>query len=149
MDSTLDSLLNLLVASIPTIILLAFLTVYLDLVLFRPVGKILQKRKEAVEGVRELARRAYDAARQKGAEYESALEAARTALHDECEKFRQQWLEEQAAAIAKARREVERQIGEAKLQISAEMEQAQPALSAVAESLSESVVDTLLERRAA
>jgi F-type H+-transporting ATPase subunit b len=149
MPSTLDSLLNLLIASIPTIVLFAFLTIYLDVVLFRPIGKILQERKESTDGVRELAQRAYDAAKQKTEEYDRALDAARAALHEECEKSRLQWLEEQARAIAGARTEIERQIRDTRTQVSCEMEQAQPALNSVAESLSESVVNALLERRAA
>jgi len=149
MQSTVNNLLELLITSVPTIVLFVFLTVYLNIMLFRPIGKILEERKKATEGVRELAQRAYDAAKQKASEYDRALEAARAAMHAEQDAARQKWLEEQAAAIAKARAEAEEQIRNAKLDIAARLEREQPALQKAAESLSESVVNTLLERRAA
>ena len=149
MQSTVSNLLELLITSVPTIVIFVFLTVYLNLMLFRPIGKILEERKKETEGVRELAQRAYDAAKQKASEYDRALEAARAAMHAELEATRQKWLEEQAAAISKARAEVEVQIRNAKQDIAAQLEREQPALEEAAESLSESVVNTLLERRAA
>jgi F-type H+-transporting ATPase subunit b len=149
MQSTVNNLLDLLITAVPTIIIFVFLTVYLNVMLFRPIGKILEERKKETEGVRELAQRAYDAAKQKASEYDRALEAARAAMHEELEAARQKWLKEQAAAIARARADMEEQIYNAKLDIAAQLEREQPALEKAAESLSKSVINTLLERRAA
>jgi F-type H+-transporting ATPase subunit b len=149
MQSTVNHLVDLLITSVPTIVLFLFLTAYLNIMLFRPIGKILDERRKDTEGVRELAQRVYDATKQKASEYDRALEAARAAMHEEREAARQKWSEEQAAAIAKARAEVNVQIRNAKLDIAAQLERERLALEKVAESLSESVVNVLLQRRAA
>ncbi|MBV8570798.1 MAG: hypothetical protein JO319_09300 [Acidobacteriaceae bacterium] len=149
MQSTVDNLLELLITSVPTIVIFVFLALYLNIMLFRPIGKILADRKKETEGMRELAQRAYDAAKQKASEYDRALEAARAAIRAELEAARRKWLDEQGAAIAKARAEMEEQIRNAKLDIAAQLQREQAALEKAAEYLSESVVNTLLERRAA
>ena len=59
MDSTLKALGDLLVQAVPTIVFFIILTVYLKYVFFKPLAKILEQRREATEGVRELARRAF------------------------------------------------------------------------------------------
>ena len=56
MEATLKDLGNLLVEAIPTIVFFILLTVYLKHVFFKPMAKILEERRKATEGVRDLAR---------------------------------------------------------------------------------------------
>jgi F-type H+-transporting ATPase subunit b len=149
MDETLHALAGLLIKSIPTIIFFILLTFYLKYVFFRPMARMLDERKKATEGVRELARRAFEAADKKTSEFEHALRIARAELHQEHEASRQKWAQEQAQAIAKARAEADRQIQDAKRQISEEVARAEAELDARIDQLSEQMVNSLLRRRAA
>ena len=149
MDETLHALAGLLIKSIPTIVFFVLLTFYLKAVYFRPIARILEQRKEATEGVRDIARRAFEAADKKTSEFEHALRIARAELHQEFEALRQKWAQEQAEAIARARAEAGRQIEDAKGQIAEEVERAQSQLDLRVEELSRQVVHSLLRRRAA
>jgi F-type H+-transporting ATPase subunit b len=149
MDATLHALVGLLIKSIPTIIFFVLLTFYLKFVFFRPLAAILEERKKATEGVREIARQALEAVDRKTSEFEHALRIARAELHQEHEALREQWAREQTDAIDRARAEAERQIEEAKLQIAREVEQTQFELQARVDRLGEQIVDSLLRRRAA
>jgi len=149
MESTLHALGDLLIKAIPTVLFFIFLTYYLKRTFFRPLAKVLEERRRATEGVRDLAQRAFDAAERKGAEFEHALQAARAEIHRENEALRNQWREEQGAAIEKARRDAEQQIEAAKREIAVETERAQSELDARVENLSRQIVQKLLQRRAA
>jgi F-type H+-transporting ATPase subunit b len=149
MQDTLRELLDLLIAAVPTILLLAFLTAYLNLMLFRPIAKILEERTRATEGARELAQQAYEAAQKKTSEYVSALEAARAQVRKEQEELRRKWAEEQSAALEKVRRECETQVKDARREMLLQVEQQKANCQQAAESLSQSAAETLLHRRAA
>jgi F-type H+-transporting ATPase subunit b len=149
MDSTLKALGDLLVQAVPTIVFFIILTVYLKYVFFKPVAKILEQRREATEGVRELARRAFEAADRKNSEFEHALQIARAELHQEHEALRRQWSDEQAEIIAQARAEADQKIQIARQQIALEVERAEAELEARVDRLSEQIVQSLTARRAA
>jgi F-type H+-transporting ATPase subunit b len=149
MEATLHALVGLLIKSVPTIIFFIVLTFYLRATFFRPVGKILSDRKKATEGVREIARRAFESADRKTSEFEHALRIARAELHQEQEALRQKWAHEQTEAIARARADADRQIEEARHQIAQEAGLAQAGLDARIGELSEQIVNVLLRRRAA
>jgi F-type H+-transporting ATPase subunit b len=149
MESTLQALVDLLIRAVPTVLFFVFLAYYLNVVLFKPLGRILEERKKATEGVRELARRAHENADKKSAEFEHALAEARAQLHQENEALRRRWTQEQAEAIAAVRAETQAMIEEARRTIAQEVERAQSELDASIESLSDQVVSSLLERRAA
>jgi F-type H+-transporting ATPase subunit b len=149
MEETLHALGDLLIKAIPTVLFFIFLTLYLKSVLFKPLAKIFEERRKATEGVRELAQRAFEAAEKKTSEFEHALQMARAELHQEREALRRRWTEEQEQEIEKARAEAERQIEDAKRQIGQEVEKAQAELDARMETLSNEIVKSLLQRRAA
>jgi F-type H+-transporting ATPase subunit b len=149
MDATLHALAGLLIKSIPTILFFMVLTLYLKRVYFRPIAHILEERRQATEGVREIARRAFEAADKKTSEFEHALQIARAELHQAFEALRQTWALEQAETIGRARAEAGRQIEEAKREIAQEADRAQSELDLRVEELSRQVVNSLLRRRAA
>ena len=149
MESTLQALVDLLIKAVPTVLFFVFLAFYLNAVLFRPLGRILEERRKATEGVRELARRAHDNAEQKAAEFEHAISEARAQIHQENEALRRQWAEQQAEAIAAVRAETQVQIEQARAVIAQEVERAQAELDANIERMSDQVVSSLLDRRAA
>jgi|SRR5215472_3096876 len=149
MDKTLRDIGDLLIQAIPTILFFILLTVYLKQVFFKPLARILEERRRATEEVRELAQRAFEAADKKSAEFEHALQLARSEIHKEHEALRRQWAGEQAQLIAKAREEAGQQVQLAKQQIAREVEQAEAALDARVELLGEQIVQSLTARRAA
>ena len=149
MDDTLKALADLLLEAVPSIAFFVFLTLYLKYVFFRPMARIQEERRRQTEGVRELARRAFEEADKKTAEFERALQIARGQIHAEHEALRRQWSQEQAAAVARARAEADQQIQQARLQIAEEVERAQGELDANVSKLSDRIVDSLLARRAA
>src|ERR1700685_4400664 len=149
MQETLHALVGLLIKSIPTIFFFVLLTVYLKYVFFKPVAQILEEPRKAAEGVREIARRPFEAADKKTSEFEHALRIARAELDQEHEALRQKWAQEQTEAIARARSEVDKQIEDAKHQIAQEVERAQAQLNMRVDELSEQIVNSLLRRRAA
>lgn len=149
MDETLHALADLLVKSIPTIVFFILLTTYLKYVFFKPLARILDERKKATEGVRALAQRAFEAAEKKNSEFEHALQLARAEIHQEHEALRRKWAEEQEQAIAKARAEADAKIEQAKHEIAQEADRAQADLNSSVGPLSESIVSSLLRRRAA
>ena len=149
MEATLRDLGDLLLKAVPTIIFFAFLTIYLKHVFFRPLARILDERKRATEGVRQLAEQAFAAADQKASEFQRALHLARAELEQEHEALRGKWTDEQVEAIRIARAEADQTILEAKHQIADEVQRAQAELDARVESLSDQIVSSVLRRRAA
>jgi F-type H+-transporting ATPase subunit b len=149
MNDTLLALGDLLVKAIPTILFFILLTAYLKRVFFRPMAAILDQRKKATEGVRELAQRAFEAAEQKSSEFERALQMARAQIHEEHEALRRAWEQEQVEAIAKARAEADARIEQAKQDIARDLETVEAELNSSIEPLSERIVNSLLSRRAA
>jgi len=149
MDATLKALADLLIESVPTVVFFVFLAWYLKKTYFQPVAKILEERKRATEGVRELAQQAFTAADQKQSEFERAMQLARGKIYEEHEKLRRQWSEEQTAQISEARAQADSQIEAAKRSIGQEADRAQAQLDQYVEGLSQQIVDMVLTRRAA
>jgi F-type H+-transporting ATPase subunit b len=149
MDATLHALGDLLIKAIPTALFFIVLAFYLQKVFFQPMARILDERRQQTEGVRDLAQRAFEAAEKKTSEFEHALQLARAEMHQEHEKLRHQWTEEQSRRIAQARAEADRQIEDARRQIAAEVHKAETDLAASVDALSEQIVSSLLKRRAA
>jgi len=149
MDSTLHDLRELLIKSIPTVIFFVFLSYYLKRVFFQPMALILEERRKATEGVRELAQRAMEAAGKRGEEFDAALRAARADLQKEHDALRRQWTQEQADTLAKARADAEARVALAKQEINGEVERAQAELDTQVDALSNQIVGSLLRRRAA
>ena len=149
MSSTLQALVALLINSVPTIIFLVVLTYYLKYVFFRPLQQVLDQRRKATEGVRELANQANNDADKQLSDFDQAIQRARAEIYQNNDEMRKQWSEEQLLALDKARAEAEQKLDAAKRMIGEELTQAEAELSATVEPLSEEIIQTLLRRRAA
>jgi F0F1-type ATP synthase membrane subunit b/b' len=149
MNSTLQGLITLIIQSVPTIVFFIVLTYYLKYIFFRPIQQILDERRRATEGIRELAEKANAAADQELSEFERALQQARHEIYKSNEDLRKRWSEEQMAAIEQARAEAAKKLASARQLIDEELRQAEGELHAVVEPLSEEIVHSLLRRRAA
>ena len=149
MSSTLQALVDLLIRSVPTIIFFIVLTYYLKYVFFRPLQKVLDERRKATEGVRELADEANEAADKQLSDFDRAIQRARAEIYKNNDEMRKQWSEEQLKTFDQARAEAEQKLDAAKRLIDEELKQAEIELDATVEPLSEEIVQTLLRRRAA
>jgi F-type H+-transporting ATPase subunit b len=149
MDATLHQLGHLLIEAIPTVVFFAFLALFLNCVYFKPIARVLEERRAATEGARDLARKAFEAADKKTSEFEYALQLARNQIHQENEAKRREWEKEEAEQLAKVRAEAEARIQQARKEIAAEVEQARLELAAQIDMLSREIVEKLTMRRAA
>jgi F0F1-type ATP synthase membrane subunit b/b' len=149
MEATLQALVALLIKAIPTIALFSFLIIYLQATYFGPLAKVLKARRDKTEGVKELAQQAFESADKKTSEFERALQLARAEISKHNEDLRRHWLDEQEAAVAKARAEAGQKVLVARTAIGDEVERAKSEMDMNVESLSTSIVETITGRRAA
>lgn len=148
MDAVLNSLGELLLKAVPTLILLILLHFYLKWAFYGPVDRLLKKRWEATEGARKAADDSLAKAEAKAAEYEKALQEARAEMYAEQEETRRKREQEQAAALAEARQQVASRVSQAKQELAAEAEAAKASLRTESEALAEEITGAVLERRA-
>src|SRR5581483_11224892 len=111
MEATLQALGGLLVKATFTVIVLVLLHIYLRLVFFSPLDRILKKRFEMTEGARAAAGESVKRASDRMADYEAKLRAARAEVVQEQEEQRRKWLADQAEQIRLAREKAGDAIG--------------------------------------
>lgn len=149
MEKTLHDLGLILLYALPTFFLVLLLHVYLRVVLFKPLARTLEQRREATEGAREAAAASLDRAARKASEYEEALRVARNEIYREQEIIRAQWRDEQTARVAEARTRAEQLVKEAKAGLAAEVAQARTTLESQSRELADSITRTVLKHGAA
>lgn len=149
MEATLHALGGILLKALPTFFLVIVLHFYLRRVFFGPLEKILQARSAATEGARRLADETLAKASARAAEYEAALQAARSETYREQEQFRRRMQEERAAGIKAARDEAENRVRQAKTQLEAEAAELKKTLGATSEQLADEIAAAVLRRSAA
>jgi len=144
MEETLRQLGELLLGSIPTILL--FLVVYgsYRVVVHRPLTRVLQERYELTEGAIEKSRANIAAAEAKTAEYEQRLREAKLAIFKAQEARRQQALQARSVVVAQAREQAGNEISQARARIAHELETAKAQLEPESERLSSEVIRTIL-----
>lgn len=135
----------LLIQALPTFFVVVLLHWYLKTTLFQPLEKVLAQRHSETQGAREKASAALQAAEAKVAEYDAKLRAARTEIYQEQETWRRKLLDEQTAAVTKAREESQLQIAAAKQDIAAQVDAARLTLNREAESLADQIVSGILK----
>src|SRR6267154_5818382 len=96
MDETLRQLGELLLGSVPTVILLTLLYVFYSVIVHKPLRRVLEERRNRTEGAVEKSRADIAAAEARTTEYEQRLREARATL------FRTQEARRQAAIQARA-----------------------------------------------
>ena len=148
MGQTLQALGGILLQAIPTICLLLIVHFYLKWMFFRPMGQVLEKRREATEGARESAAAMLKQADEKAATLEAALRDARAGIYQENEETRRRWIVEQTSRLDEARHQSRELIHQAKLELEAEAAAAKKSLAATADSLAEDITRNLLGRKA-
>jgi F-type H+-transporting ATPase subunit b len=144
MDNTLRQVGGLLLGAIPTIVILLLLYAIYNLLVRKPLMRVLDERRERTEGAALNARAEVAAAEAKTQDYEERLREARLVIFKAQEARRQQAQQARAEAVAEARARAQQQIGEARAAIEQDMTAARSGLQAEIERLASEIIRTIL-----
>jgi len=144
MDETLRQLGELLLGSIPTVVLLTLLYAIYTIVVHKPLRRVLEERRAKTEGAIEKSRADISAAEARTADYEQRLREARAAVFRAQEARRQAAIELRAKAVEEARRQAQSQVQAAKKDIEQDREAAKAALQGEIAALAREIVRRVL-----
>jgi F-type H+-transporting ATPase subunit b len=145
MDQTLKQLGELLLGSVPTVILFSLLyALYLNIV-HKPLGRVVAERRSKTEGAIEKARADIAAADARTTAYEQRLREARATLFRAQEARRKVAVDARAATMSEARQKAQSQVQAAKAGIEEDRESAQVALQGEAQTLATEIMRRVLE----
>ena len=145
MDQTLRQLGELLLGSVPTVILLALLYALYTAIVHKPLQRVLAERRSKTEGAVEKSRADIAAAEARTAEYEQKLREARAAVFRAQEAKRQAVLQARTNAVNEARAKAQAQVQAAKKDIESDRAAAEAGLPADAASLAQEIVRRVLQ----
>jgi F-type H+-transporting ATPase subunit b len=145
MDETLRQLGELLLGSVPTVILLALLYVLYTTIVHKPLQRVLAERRSKTEGAVEKSRADIAAAEGRTAEYEQRLREARAAVFRAQEARRQAVLQARTNALNEARSKAQAQVQAAKKDIENDRAAAEKRLPAEAAALAGEIVRRVLQ----
>jgi F-type H+-transporting ATPase subunit b len=145
MDETLRQLGELLLGSVPTVILLALLYALYSAIVHKPLQAVLAERRSKTEGAVEKARADIAAAEARTAEYEQKLREARAVVFRAQEARRQAVLQTRTNALNEARSKAQAQVAAAKKDIESDRVAAEKGLPADATALAQEIVRRVLQ----
>jgi F-type H+-transporting ATPase subunit b len=128
------------------IALLLLCTFLLNTLVFKPILRVAGERDQAVTGARELAQSAAQKAATASAEYERKLGAARADLYRQMDDTRRAALDARAALLTETRSLVERELEQARAQVTEQSAVAKAALDRQAGTLAGAIVERVLGR---
>jgi F-type H+-transporting ATPase subunit b len=140
---------QLLVQSIPTIVFVLFLVVFLNRLFFKPLSKTLDARAKATTGALAEAREQAEKAEARVGEYERAIQAARQEIYQHREEVRREALSRRGDRIQDAKSRADLMVNEAQAALEKEVAHAKIELQAAADSLAIDVSDALFAPRLA
>jgi F-type H+-transporting ATPase subunit b len=149
MEDTLHQLGGLLLGSVPTIFLFLLLVILYRFLVYGPLTRVLNERRERTDGAIEQAHAATAAAAAKTQEYEAQLRAARARIFQARQKKQEQWNRERDRAIAEAHEAARRQLEEAKQALEAETAAAHRTLEGSIDELAGEILRAILPRTGA
>jgi len=148
MEQIFHALQGIIVRALPTFFLVILLHWFLKKVLFQPLDRVIEERRQRTEGVLESCQAAMERAQERIQEYENSLRQARAEIFDQQEAERKRLAAERAALLAEARQRARERVEAAKAEIEAEAENARQALRAEAARLADAIAETVLAGRA-
>ena len=144
MDQILRQLGELLLGSVPTIVLLAILYVLYTFIVYRPLTAVLTERRSRTQGAMEKARADIASAEARTADYEQRLREARQKIFKNQEARRQQANQARSQAVTQARTRAQEQVKQSRASIEQDKEQAVASLQSEAGRLATEIVLTVL-----
>lgn len=145
MDQTLQQLGELLLGSVPTVILLAVLYVLYKAIVHQPLQRVLAERRSKTEGAIEKSKADIAAADARTSEYEQRLREARAAVFRAQEARRQAAIQARSNAITQARAKAQEQVQAAKADIESGRAVAEKGLHDQAAALAQEIIKRVLQ----
>jgi F-type H+-transporting ATPase subunit b len=146
MNETLHQLGGLLLGSVPTIFLFLLLVILYRFLVYGPLTRVLNERRERTEGAIEQANAATAAAAAKTQEYEAQLRAARAKIFQARQQKLEQWNRERDQAIAEAHEAALRLVQEAKLALQTQTAAARRGLEGSIDELASEILRAILPK---
>src|SRR5215469_344037 len=144
MDETLRQLGELLLGSVPTVILLALLYVLYIVIVHKPLRRVLDERRSKTEGAVEKSKADIAAAEARTTEYEQKVREARAAIFRAQEAQRKTALEARNHAVNDARSSAQAQVQAARADIERDRSEAEKNLEGEAAALAEEIMRRVL-----
>jgi F-type H+-transporting ATPase subunit b len=148
-QAILDALRDYFLGAVPTIALVLLTSVAYNFMVYRPLNRVLEERRERTAGALARAQADIAAAEERAGEYERRLREARQAIFKAQEARRKQILQARDAALAEARIQAEITMRAAQVELENEKAEAKVRLQAEAEKLANDVIRTILKPVAA
>jgi len=145
MDQTLNQLGELLLASVPTVILLGILYALYTAIVHKPLRLVLEERRSKTEGAIEKSKADIAAADARTGEYEQRLREARAAVFRAQQARRQAALQARSQAVNQARSQAQAQVQAAKADIESDRVAAEKGLQAQVEALAREIMRRVLQ----
>src|SRR5947209_9431330 len=145
MDTTLRQLGELLLSSVPTIILLLIVWAAYRLIVHKKLEQVLAQRHSLTEGAIQKAQQEIAAAEARTSEYEQRLRDARSTVYKAQEMRRQQTMDKHGAALAQARAQAEEMLRHARAALETDVAAAKLMLRQQAEALAREIIDSILK----
>jgi F-type H+-transporting ATPase subunit b len=144
MDAMLVQLGGLLLAAVPTALLLLLVYALYTALVHKPLQKVLAERRAKTEGAVEKARADIAAAEARTAEYEERLRDARLLVFKRQEARRKEALDVRTKALGEARAKAQEQIKQARTAIADDANAAKAGLEGEAGRLASEIVQAVL-----
>jgi F-type H+-transporting ATPase subunit b len=144
MDQILNQIGELVLGSVPTIILFILLVLAYGLLVRRPLDKILSERRARTSGAVEQARSAIAAAEAETAAYEDKLRAAKNEIFQARDQKLKQWNAEREAALEQLRKVTQEKVKAARLDIEQSASMAKSQIEGLSAELSAQILRAVL-----
>jgi F-type H+-transporting ATPase subunit b len=144
----LNQLGELVLGSVPTMVLFVLLVVLYNVLVRKPLEKTRSERRLRTSGAIERARNAMAAAEAETSVYEDKLRAARAQVMAEREARRAEWQGHRDKAVEAARLESQQKIGVARQRIQDSVTAARTQIEDATETLSEQILRAVLPKNA-
>jgi F-type H+-transporting ATPase subunit b len=145
MDETLRQVGELLLGSVPTIIIFLLLFGLYTVLVHRPLVRVLSERRARTQGAIEKALADVASAEARTAEYEQKLREARLAVFKLLEARRAQAAQARAAAVAEARKSAQAQLEQARAVIEQDKASAKKVLDGEVGRLAQEIIRIVLD----
>jgi F-type H+-transporting ATPase subunit b len=129
--------------------LFLLLVIFYRFLVYGPLTKVLNERRERTDGAIEQANAAAAAAAAKTQEYEAQLRAARSRIFQVRQQKLEQWNRERDRAIAEAHEAAQSQVQEAKLALHAQAAAARRTLESSIDELASEILRAILPKSTA
>jgi F-type H+-transporting ATPase subunit b len=144
MEQILNQLGELVLGSVPTMVLFILLVAAYGFLVRRPLDRILAERRARTSGALEQARNAIAAAEAETAAYEEKLRAAKAEIFQARDQKLKQWNAEREAALAQVRHHMQERVRGARQEIEHSAQEARLQIAAMSDELSSLVLNAVL-----